>query len=130
MSEHDTQASFVNWCQWNEMRYPMLMMAFAIPNGAHLAGDARTRAIKMARLKAEGFKPGVPDWCLPYPCGGYNGLWIEFKHGKNSLSQYQTDYIVLLEQYKHCVKVCYTVDEAIRAVEEYFNPIHQMVTYP
>lgn len=107
----------------------MLKLAFAIPNGAHLAGDARTRAIKMARLKAEGFKSGIPDWCLPYPCGGYNGLFIEFKHGKNKLSVAQADYIALLEKYKHCCKVCYTVDQSISVVEEYLNPTHQMAIY-
>lgn len=127
--EHDTQKSFVTWCQWNQAKYPMLALAFAIPNGAHLAGDARTRAIKMARLKAEGFRPGVPDWCLPYPSGGYNGLFIEFKHGKNKLSVDQENYIALLERYQHCVKVCYTVDEAISAIEEFLNPKYQMATY-
>lgn len=120
--EHDTQAAFISWCQWNEAKYPALKLGFAIPNGAHLAGDARTRAIKMARLKAEGFRPGVPDWCLPVPMGGYNGLWIEFKFGKNKLSDAQTDYIALLERNKHCVQVCYTVDEAIKTIEEYLNP--------
>ena len=120
--EHDTQAAFVNWCQWNQAKYPMLALAFAIPNGAHLAGDARTRAIKMARLKAEGFKSGVPDWHLPYRSGGYEGLWIEFKHGKNKTSADQDNYIALLERYRHCVQVCYNVDEAIKTVEEYLNP--------
>ena len=129
MSEHLTQSSFVTWCQWNQAKYPMLALAFAIPNGTHLAGDARIRAIKMNNLKSAGLKPGVPDWCLPYPCGGYNGLWIEFKYGKNKLSVDQQNYIALLERYRHCVQICYSVDEAIVAVEEYLNPQHKMAAY-
>ena len=127
--EHDTQASFINWCQWNQAKYPVLALSFAIPNGAHLAGDARTRAIKMAKLKAEGFRPGVPDWCLPHPSGEYKGLWIEFKFGKNQTSIDQANFIALLKLYGHCVHVCYSVDDAIRAVEEYLNPQHKMAAY-
>ncbi len=123
MSEHDTQAAFVNWCQWNEAKYPMLKLAFAIPNGG-----LRNKAVA-GKLKAEGARSGIPDWHLPYPCGGYNGLWIEMKHGKNKLSPAQSDYIALLEKYHHCVQVCYSVDEAIKAVEEYLNPKHRMATY-
>jgi hypothetical protein len=63
----------------------------------------------------------VPDWCLPVPMGGYSGLWIEFKYGKNKLSDNQQDYIALLEAAGHCVDVAYTTEEAIRVTEEYLS---------
>lgn len=115
MSEHDVQVSFVEWCAWNEKKYPALKLAFAIPNGGK-------RHVSVAmKLKQEGVRSGVPDWCLPVPMGGYSGLWIEFKFGKNTLSDNQKEYIALLEKNGHCCDVCYSVGEAIRTVQEYLN---------
>ena len=50
-----------------------------VPNGAVLAGDARQRAIQMAKMKRMGFKNGVSDCFLAVPKGGFAGLWIEMK---------------------------------------------------
>jgi len=130
MSEHTTQCAFIQWCEWNEGKYPDLKLIYSIPNGAHLAGDSRQRAIKMAKMKAEGLKIGMPDTHLPVPCGGYNGLYIEFKDGKNKLSDSQEERIDMLERAGHCCAVCYTVDEAIRVTLEYLNPPHVMNYYP
>ena len=69
-SEHDEQASLMQWAEW----YPDLRdHLFAIPNG----GDRDPRV--GARLKAEGVKPGVHDLMLPIARRGYHGLWIEMK---------------------------------------------------
>lgn len=111
--EHDTQCAFVTWCAWNEGKYPQLKLAFAIPNGG------QRNIVTAKKLRAEGVRSGIPDWCLPIPMGGYTGLWIEFKHGKNKLTTEQRRYIELLEKAGHCVDVCYTVDGAIRTVEDY-----------
>jgi len=63
--------------------YPELAGLFAIPNG----GDRDVRV--GVRLKAEGVKRGVPDFCLPVPKGGYHALYIEVKAegGKASAEQ-------------------------------------------
>ena len=115
MSEHDTQCAFNEWCKWNEKKYPALKLSFAIPNGG------KRNIITATKMKAEGVRPGVPDWHLPVPVGGYSGLWIEFKFGKNKLSDNQRDYIGLLEKSRHVVAVCYTSEEATRAVIGYLN---------
>jgi hypothetical protein len=60
-SEHAEQAAFVAWFR---AQFPDTLI-FAIPNGAHLAGTVGQRAAKMAKLKAEGFVPGIPDLCVP-----------------------------------------------------------------
>lgn len=52
---------------------------FAIPNGAHLAGDAKQRALQMALLKKAGLEEGVSDLFLAIPRGALHGLWIEMK---------------------------------------------------
>lgn len=121
MSEYDIQASFVEWCQWNEAKYPSLRLAFSTVNGAHLAGDDRMRAIKMARLKKSGLRPGVPDWCLPYAINGYTSLWIEFKSPKGKLSPAQKDYIGMLEANGHAVCVCTDWQEATKIVLKYLK---------
>jgi hypothetical protein len=123
MSEHDTQCAFVTWCAWNESKHPELRLGFAVPNGGP------RNIITAKKLKAEGVRSGVPDYCLPVHRGGYIALWIEFKFGKNKLSPAQTDYIERLKSHRHCVAVCYSVDEAISAVEGYLNPKHVMATY-
>lgn len=124
MSEHATQSSFVTWCKWNEGKYPALKLAFSIPNGAHLAGDARLRAIKMRNLKAEGLRVGVPDWCLPVPRHSFSGLFIEFKHDKNKANSEQLEYIALLRSEGHRAVICYSVEEAIKEVENYLVVSH------
>lgn len=70
---------------------------------------------------AEGMRAGVWDWCMPYNNGKHNGLWIEFKYGKNKLTNTQFEYGVLLAHYGHSAHICYTVDEAIKAVVDYMK---------
>ena len=115
MSEHAIQSAFVTWCKYQERFYPMLQLSFATPNAAK-------RSIGLAmRMKKEGLKSGVLDWCLPYNNGKYNGLWIEFKYGSNTLTDNQEAYGLLLEKYGHDVHVCYNVDDAINIVKEYLK---------
>lgn len=53
--------------------WPELALLYAVPNGGK-----RSRKTA-ADLKAEGVKPGVPDYCLPVPRGGHHGLYLELK---------------------------------------------------
>ena len=70
MKETQEQATFISWFRF---QFPGVLI-FAIPNGAHLAGDAKARARHMARLKWEGVVSGIPDLCIPEW-----QTWIEFK---------------------------------------------------
>ena len=73
-SEHDEQAAFIKWFRF---QFPCVLI-HSVPNGAALAGSPRLRAAQMARLKAEGLEPGIPDLHIPS-----RDLWIEMKrqHG-------------------------------------------------
>ncbi len=86
LREHDHQSLFFLWLRRNEDRHPILKRFFAIPNGGY---RHKTTALK---LRAEGVKPGVLDVCLPVARKGHTGLWIEFKAGKNTLTDYQADW--------------------------------------
>lgn len=80
-SEHNEQSSFFDWLTVFKLReFPEIHpLFFAVPNGAHLAGDVRQRAAKMNMMKKEGFTPGVADTVFLSGRGGYLGLVMEFK---------------------------------------------------
>ena len=115
MSEHQTQVAFVQWCAAKKNKYPMLEFSYAIPNASK-----RTPAMA-SWMKAEGMRKGVLDWCLPFPCAGFHGMYIEFKHGKNKLTAEQDEFMNYVRRIGYYVAVCYTVDEAIAAVELYLE---------
>ncbi len=107
MSEHTEQVALFRWAAVQKCTLPELALMFAIPNGGH-----RSKAVA-AKLKAEGVKPGVPDICLPVARGGYHGLFIELKAGKNKASAAQTDWITGLNFQGYCA-VCLTGWDAAR----------------
>lgn len=115
MSEHDEQAAFFEWCKLNETKYPELAYFYAIPNGGK-------RSISVAhKLKAEGVKSGVLDTHLPVRHGAFIGLWIEFKFGRNTLTDEQHAWLDFLVAQHHRVYVCYNSFEAIAITLEYLR---------
>lgn len=75
--EEQEQIAIFRWATMQEGQYPVLRYMYHIPNGGH------RNKVTAGRLKAAGVKRGVPDICLPFPLGGYAGLYIELKAGKN-----------------------------------------------
>lgn len=94
---------------------------FAIPNGG------LRNKVQASRLKAEGVKPGVPDTFLPFPSGGYAGLWIEFKKPGTEkkkgggLSQEQAEFREYLESAGYSYKVAYHYLQAINFTLDYLS---------
>lgn len=102
-----------------------------IPNGGSRGSDSKSRAIRGARLKAEGVKPGVHDIFWPYPCGQYAGLYIEMKApkekpkkstSKGGMSDKQIEFAFFVQNNHFCTKTCYTWLEAVDALKNYFGP--------
>jgi hypothetical protein len=117
MSEHLQQKALVSWFK---LQYPKLML-IAIPNGSHLAGDAKIRAIKMHKMKAEGLTVGAPDLMLVKASKDYHGLFIEMKWAQNKQSDAQKDMqqYCLMRNYQY--KVCYSWEVAKFEIEEYLK---------
>lgn len=113
---------------------PALKWIHAIHNQGH--GDA----VRGARAKAEGVKPGVADifwpnavfsnYDDPYLCADYYGLYIEMKKpsvkpvketSKGGLSDEQIEFrdFVEFEGYKWAV--CYSWQEAVNVLKEYLG---------
>lgn len=96
--EHHEQVAFVSWFRF---QYPKVLI-HSTPNGASLSGTKALRAAQMARLKAEGLVPGMPDLHVPEW-----RLWIEMKRADGGrLSKEQIACIEYLRGIGHVVIVC------------------------
>lgn len=60
-------------------------LIFAIPNGAVLGDDKKTRAIRGNHLKSEGLRSGVADIAVMIPTEDSHGLFIEMKKPKKGV---------------------------------------------
>lgn len=113
--EDTEQIGVIQWAEWHTSQYPELKLLHHIPNGG------KRNATEAARFKAMGVKPGVPDLCLPVARGGYAGLYIEMKYGKNKTTDKQNEWITALRQQGYKVTVCYGAAEATQELESYLR---------
>ncbi len=94
-----------------------------IPNGAVLAGDAKHRAMQMARMKRQGFKDGVFDYFLPVGSCGYPGLWLEMKRSRRGIiSSEQSEFQQLMQSLGWATSICAGWEAAARAITRYLQP--------
>jgi len=128
--EHHDQVVVMNWCLLNKKKYPCLGFIYAIPNMSMAHVNFRVK------MKAEGLKKGMLDWCLPWPkqdfiageiVGHGNfyvvcGLYVEMKVKPNRLSPEQKDCIDYFLEAGYEAKVAWSADEAIGYLKEYVNP--------
>jgi hypothetical protein len=125
MSEHDEQAVVFEWGQLQAGLFPELQLLFAIPNGAKLPWKEDEHGQRYSRealkMKAEGLKAGVPDMCLPVARGGWHGLFIELKVGRNKPSEAQLIWIYRLQLQGYRCCVAYGADQAIQILRDYLG---------
>jgi hypothetical protein len=88
---------------------------FHIPNGG-----SRNK-LEAANLKKQGVKAGVPDLFLPISRGGYHGLFIELKYGKNKPTEKQAEWLKSLNEQGYAVAVCYGCEEASEKILKYLK---------
>ena len=117
MKQHESehQQAFFTYLRAIEKHYPMVRWCHSIPNGG-----SRNK-IEAARLKREGVKAGVLDVFLPYPSKGFHGLYIEFKYGKNKLTDNQKEFQEYANRVGYKTVVAYTWGEAKEAVKWYLD---------
>ena len=113
--ERRMQAAVIRWARSNAGLYPPLRWLFAIPNGGH------RDALEAVWLKKEGVTAGVFDLCLLYDNGEYPTLWMEMKHGKNTLTDDQREFQAWAQCQGHQTAVCWTTDEAIQQLRDYLG---------
>ena len=111
--EHNEQVALFEWAAYDKR--PELKMLFAVPNGGH-----RHKAVA-GKLKAEGVKAGVEDVFLDVARGGYHGLRIEMKAGKNKPTPEQKDWMARHNAEGYLAIVCYSWAEAREVIEGYLE---------
>lgn len=130
--EDAEQAALLEWARY---AFPSFGLGgrclFAIPNGAHLAGDERTRARQMGRLKRLGLVAGAADLFLARASGRYHGLFIEMKKPESSFrSEAEIGRAVSEDQRRFADEVrgegyawiaCYGAGDAIAAIKAYLR---------
>ncbi len=105
----------IAWARANENNYPYLWMLHSSLNGVKMTKAQAGRAI------AQGMLSGVPDLFLPVRRGGYAGLYIEMKWGKNTTTPNQKTYKADVESQGFLAKVCYSAKEAIEVIQKYYG---------
>jgi len=119
-SESQEQTTVIRWFDLQHAAYKGWLVA--VPNGAHLAGSGKQRAAKMARMKAEGLRPGFPDLFLPVPAHGFHGLAIEMKRQKGSTtSREQLDWLSWLAEQGYMTALCKGAQAAMDTINSYLG---------
>ena len=111
--EDSEQAAVVYWAALSQKRYPALKWLYHIPNGG------KRNKVEAARLKLQGVKAGVSDLFLPAAIGGYHGLYIEMKYGKNKPTEAQLEFMHDMSAAGYCCKVAYGAQQAISYLQQY-----------
>lgn len=106
MSEHDLQKSFFDWANLKALTDPRYQWFFAVPNGGW------RHIVTAVRLKEEGVKRGVCDVFIPIKTDKYIGGVIEFKHGKNEVTDEQELWLEHFKSQGWATCVAYDLDTA------------------
>jgi hypothetical protein len=128
MTESQEQIEVFRWAA-TMAQHPQLAWLHHIPNGGSRGDTPASRAIRGARLAAEGVRPGVADIFLPAPGRGGCGLYIEMK-AKNKklktkdgggLSTKQLEFAEFVSKNEYKWVCCYGADEAIKEIKKYLD---------
>lgn len=130
MSEHEHQATVIEWANLQSRTVPELALLFAIPNGGGRGKSFITKKgvklppLNAIRLQKEGLKAGVPDLFLPVMRNGLGGLFIEMKDGERKSSALTSEQLIWHASLIHAgykVITCWSADEAIRELSDYLG---------
>lgn len=115
--EFEHQAALIAWARNPATRrvYPGIELLNGSLNGVHLS------KAQAGKAKAAGMLKGLPDLHLPVPRGGFVGLWIEMKYGRNKTTPEQDERIAALRAHHHRVEVCYDWPTARQIIVEYLT---------
>ena len=85
----------------------------------HIPNEGKRSLSYAARMKRMGLRSGFPDLLVPLARGGYHGLFIEMKYGKNKTTKEQKEWLDRLSAEGYACAVCYNAAEAIKTIESY-----------
>ncbi len=120
-SESGHARALMCWVQQNIDKYPDLKWL------THIGHGGMKDPITAGNMKAEGLKPGLPDYLLLVKHNGYACLWIELKrpaaNGKYSgrVTKFQEEWLEQALKCGHKAVVCFGYKDAISVIERYLN---------
>lgn len=85
----------------------------------HIPNEGKRSLSYAARMKRMGLRSGFPDLFVTRARGGYHGLFIEMKYGKNKTTKEQKEWLEHLSAEGYACAVCYNAAEAIKTIESY-----------
>ena len=112
-SEHTEAVRFMRVVRLHEPKHPALRWLHAIPNGGW-------RNLTVAKkLKGEGVRRGVHDYCWPYKAGTYPGLFVELKSRGGQPTKEQRDFAEFVQHQGYMAVFVKGWEDAWKAVCEY-----------
>ena len=87
----------------------------------HVPNEEKRSLARGNKLKRMGMRAGVPDLVIPLARGGWFGLYIEMKYGKNKTTPAQDSWLELLSRNHYKCHVCYGADAAMKAINDYIK---------
>lgn len=114
-NEAGAQETLFQWAEYQASKYPELKLLYHIPNGG------KRDKVTAINLKRQGVKAGVPDLFLPVARGGFFGLYIELKVGKNKATALQKEWLYNLNKQGYFTAICYGWQQAAELLTGYLN---------
>jgi hypothetical protein len=90
----------------HESKLPALRLLAHVPNGGS------RRPAEAAKFRAQGVRPGFPDYLLPVPTAASNGLAVELKACDGRVSEDQDRMLRLLAEAGWRTVVCWGWESA------------------
>ena len=109
MAEIDEQKNVVAWCR---------MQGITI---IHIPNEGKRSYYAGRELVAAGLAKGFPDLLILEARGGFHGMAIEMKYGKNTLTEEQKYWLRLLKDKGWAVHVSYSYENAVDKITQYMQ---------
>lgn len=124
--EHQEQAALFRWARNPAVltKYPDLALMSCSLNGVKLS------KAQAGKAKAAGMLKGEHDIRLPVARGGFIGLSIEMKWGKNKPTEEQIKYGKRLDSEGWLVRYCWSWPDAKAEIESYLAMKKTLVSLP
>jgi hypothetical protein len=124
-TEHNEAVALFDWVRAHETHVPELRLFHAIPNGAKLSWGVNSQGYRYSReagrLKNEGLRNGIADYCLPFPKSGYYGFYLELKANKYMPSLEQIFFLLYTRSLGYRSTCCWEADAAIQVIGNYLS---------
>lgn len=99
-----------------QYKYPNLVSVTT-----HFPAGGLRNSITGAALKSMGTQAGFPDYQIMFPCGGFHGLFLEFKVDKNKLTGSQLSRMMALHNNHYACAVVRSTIDAYSVIDLYLE---------